>query len=205
MGETGRVVGIEHIPELVEKSVANIRRDPKLAALLTGSIRRPSASSAAAESAAAPRARISSEVGAECARVRLVCGDGRSGVPDEAPYDAIHVGAAAPSILEEVLLPAAVRRAYMLIFEFDSFDQRSITRLSLQHFSVFVETCAQLIRQLRPGGLLVCPVGAAGTTQHMYVIEREPGGSGSTPHYTKRSALAVSYVPLTDANKQTSW
>ena len=119
MGETGRVEGIEHIPELVEKSVANMSRDPKLAALLTGASHRPSASSAASESAAAPRA--------EGARVRLVCGDGRRGFPDEAPYDAIHVGAAAPSIPEEVLLPAAVRRSYMLISEFDSFDQRSIT------------------------------------------------------------------------------
>ena len=201
-------MGIEHIPELVEKSVANMRRDPKLAALLTGSSRRPSASSAAAESAAAPRARISSEVGAEGARVRLVCGEGRSGVPNEAPYDAIHVGATAPSIPEEVLLPATVRRAYMLIFEFDSFDQRSITRQSLQYFSVFVDTCAQLIRQLRPGGLLVCPRWAQRAQRSTCMrsnASRATRAVHRTTRYARRSALAVSYVPLTDANKQTSW
>mmetsp|Transcript_36179 Transcript_36179/g.56507 ORF Transcript_36179/g.56507 Transcript_36179/m.56507 type:complete len:180 (+) Transcript_36179:1-540(+) len=30
--------------------------------------------------------------------IRFICGDGRLGVPDYAPYDAIHVGAAAPEL-----------------------------------------------------------------------------------------------------------
>ena len=35
-------------------------------------------------------------------RVQLVAGDGRLGYPQRAPYDAIHVGAAAPVLPEQV-------------------------------------------------------------------------------------------------------
>ncbi|MFT7817301.1 protein-L-isoaspartate(D-aspartate) O-methyltransferase-like, partial [Arapaima gigas] len=66
VGPTGRVVGIDHIPELVEDSLRNVRADdPEL--LSSG-------------------------------RVKLVVGDGRLGYPDDAPYDAIHVGAAAATL-----------------------------------------------------------------------------------------------------------
>ena len=34
----------------------------------------------------------------ETGRVRFVAGDGRKGLPDEGPYDAIHVGAAATEL-----------------------------------------------------------------------------------------------------------
>ncbi|XP_018619620.1 l-isoaspartyl protein carboxyl methyltransferase, like isoform X2 [Scleropages formosus] len=71
VGPTGKVVGIEHIPELVEDSLRNVRADdPEL--LTSG-------------------------------RVKLLIGDGRLGYPDGAPYDAIHVGAAA-SMLPKALL-----------------------------------------------------------------------------------------------------
>ncbi|NWX57506.1 PIMT methyltransferase, partial [Promerops cafer] len=36
-------------------------------------------------------------------RVKLVVGDGRQGYPEEAPYDAIHVGAAAATVPKELL------------------------------------------------------------------------------------------------------
>ncbi|XP_077179001.1 protein-L-isoaspartate(D-aspartate) O-methyltransferase-like isoform X2 [Paroedura picta] len=36
-------------------------------------------------------------------RVKLLVGDGRKGYPEEAPYDAIHVGAAAPTVPSELL------------------------------------------------------------------------------------------------------
>ncbi|CAG9578816.1 unnamed protein product [Danaus chrysippus] len=66
VGETGRVIGIEHIPELVTLATKNINHDnPKL---------------------------LSSE------RIKLIVGDGRLGYPSEAPYNAIHVGAAAPTL-----------------------------------------------------------------------------------------------------------
>ncbi|GBP45165.1 hypothetical protein EVAR_95817_1 [Eumeta japonica] len=66
LGETGKVVGIEHIPELVKLAHDNIMQDnPEL---------------------------LISE------RIKLVVGDGRLGYPEEAPYNAIHVGAAAPQL-----------------------------------------------------------------------------------------------------------
>ncbi|KFD49992.1 hypothetical protein M514_09085 [Trichuris suis] len=76
VGPTGKAVGIEHIPELVEWSKENVRKgNPDLL---------------------------------ESGRVLLVVGDGRNGYPSEAPYDAIHVGAAAngvPKALIDQLKP----------------------------------------------------------------------------------------------------
>ncbi|PCH35062.1 Pcmt1-prov protein [Wolfiporia cocos MD-104 SS10] len=70
-GTTGQVVGIEHIPELVEWSVSNLRRDG-LGSALDGAI-------------------------------EMVTGDGRQGYPSFAPYDAIHVGAAAPTMPQPLI------------------------------------------------------------------------------------------------------
>ncbi|XP_029569979.1 l-isoaspartyl protein carboxyl methyltransferase, like isoform X1 [Salmo trutta] len=71
VGPSGKVVGIEHIDELVQTSVRNVQADdPEL--LSSG-------------------------------RIRLVVGDGRLGYPDGAPYDAIHVGAAAPTLPKALL------------------------------------------------------------------------------------------------------
>ncbi|KAH9948652.1 protein-L-isoaspartate O-methyltransferase [Amylocystis lapponica] len=68
----GTVVGIEHVPELVDWSVQNLARDGLGAALAGG-------------------------------RIRMVAGDGRKGYPDAGPYDAIHVGAAAPTMPAELV------------------------------------------------------------------------------------------------------
>ncbi|XP_048084323.1 l-isoaspartyl protein carboxyl methyltransferase, like isoform X1 [Alosa alosa] len=71
VGPTGKVVGIDHIDELVQNSVRNVQADdPEL--LSSG-------------------------------RIRLLVGDGRLGFPEQAPYDAIHVGAAAPTIPKALL------------------------------------------------------------------------------------------------------
>ncbi|KAL2099106.1 hypothetical protein ACEWY4_005586 [Coilia grayii] len=71
VGPTGKVVGIDHIDELVQKSVRNVQADdPEL--LSSG-------------------------------RIKLIVGDGRLGYPEEAPYDAIHVGAAAATIPKALL------------------------------------------------------------------------------------------------------
>ncbi|KIM37050.1 hypothetical protein M413DRAFT_448768 [Hebeloma cylindrosporum] len=63
----GKVVGIDHIKELVDFSVDNLKADGKGEALQKGEI-------------------------------IMVAGDGRLGYPQEGPYDAIHVGAAAPTV-----------------------------------------------------------------------------------------------------------
>ncbi|KZT07095.1 Pcmt1-prov protein [Laetiporus sulphureus 93-53] len=63
----GTVVGIEHIPELTEWSIENLRRDGLGKAIDSG-------------------------------HLQMVAGDGRKGYPPVAPYDAIHVGAASPTM-----------------------------------------------------------------------------------------------------------
>uniref|UniRef100_A0A224XNC7 Protein-L-isoaspartate O-methyltransferase n=1 Tax=Panstrongylus lignarius TaxID=156445 RepID=A0A224XNC7_9HEMI len=71
VGPAGKAVGIDHIKELVDYSISNVKSDhPEL--LDTGSL-------------------------------QLVVGDGRLGFPDEAPYNAIHVGAASP-VLPQALV-----------------------------------------------------------------------------------------------------
>ncbi|XP_064603879.1 protein-L-isoaspartate(D-aspartate) O-methyltransferase-like isoform X2 [Liolophura sinensis] len=73
VGESGKAVGIDHIPELVEGSLVNLRKDPSIQRLV------------------------------ESGRVKMVVGDGRKGYLEEAPYDAIHVGAAAPEMPEALI------------------------------------------------------------------------------------------------------
>uniref|UniRef100_A0A3B3X0P3 Protein-L-isoaspartate(D-aspartate) O-methyltransferase n=1 Tax=Poecilia mexicana TaxID=48701 RepID=A0A3B3X0P3_9TELE len=71
VGPKGKVIGIDHIKELVDDSVNNVKKDdPNL--ITSG-------------------------------RVQLIVGDGRMGHPEEAPYDAIHVGAAAATVPQALL------------------------------------------------------------------------------------------------------
>ncbi|CAF1087031.1 unnamed protein product [Didymodactylos carnosus] len=70
-GRVGKAVGIEHIPDLVKKSVDNIEKHHKQ--LLRDKV------------------------------VEIVEGDGRKGYEKEGPYDAIHVGAAAPDTPQELI------------------------------------------------------------------------------------------------------
>ncbi|CAK1601158.1 unnamed protein product [Parnassius mnemosyne] len=71
LGETGRVIGIDHISELVALATKNIQNgNPDL--LTSG-------------------------------RIKLIAGDGRVGYPEEAPYNAIHVGAAAPTLPQALI------------------------------------------------------------------------------------------------------
>ncbi|CAM0911651.1 unnamed protein product [Alopecurus aequalis] len=72
VGPEGRVVGVEHIPELVASSTENIKK-----------------------SAAAPQLNDGS--------LSIHIADGREGWPELAPYDCIHVGAAAPQIPEALI------------------------------------------------------------------------------------------------------
>ncbi|XP_048210235.1 protein-L-isoaspartate(D-aspartate) O-methyltransferase isoform X3 [Perognathus longimembris pacificus] len=71
VGHSGKVIGIDHIKELVDDSINNVRKDDSTL-LSTG-------------------------------RVQLVVGDGRMGYAEEAPYDAIHVGAAAPVVPQALI------------------------------------------------------------------------------------------------------
>ncbi|XP_029281638.1 protein-L-isoaspartate(D-aspartate) O-methyltransferase-like [Cottoperca gobio] len=71
VGAKGKVIGIDHIQELVDDSVTNVKKDDP--SLITSG------------------------------RIRLIVGDGRMGLTEEAPYDAIHVGAAAPNVPQALL------------------------------------------------------------------------------------------------------
>ncbi|XP_072499787.1 protein-L-isoaspartate(D-aspartate) O-methyltransferase isoform X2 [Notamacropus eugenii] len=71
VGATGKVIGIDHIKELVDDSISNVKKDDPTF-LSSG-------------------------------RVKLVVGDGRLGYSEEAPYDAIHVGAAAPVVPQALI------------------------------------------------------------------------------------------------------
>jgi len=67
VGQSGRVVGIDHIDQLVDSSVENIQKDGKGDLLESG-------------------------------QLKMVVGDGRQGWSEGGPYNAIHVGAAAPEL-----------------------------------------------------------------------------------------------------------
>lgn len=74
-------MGIDHIPSLVTWSVENLKKDGLDSALTTG------------EAYLTGQKGISEAVG-----IVMVAGDGRQGWSRGAPYDVIHVGAAAPQI-----------------------------------------------------------------------------------------------------------
>ncbi|XP_066176781.1 protein-L-isoaspartate(D-aspartate) O-methyltransferase-like isoform X6 [Sylvia atricapilla] len=88
-------------------------------------------------------------------RVKLVVGDGRQGYPEEAPYDAIHVGAAAATVPKE------------------------------------------LLKELKPGGRLIVPVGPEGANQVLMQYDKTSDG-----HIVETQLMGVIYVPLTDKEKQ---
>ncbi|CAD5118774.1 DgyrCDS7452 [Dimorphilus gyrociliatus] len=73
VGSTGKAVGIEHIDELVSLSKQNLNRSPETQEMLDNG------------------------------QAVFVVGDGRQGYPQYGPYNAIHVGAAAPTIPQALI------------------------------------------------------------------------------------------------------
>ncbi|XP_041071254.1 l-isoaspartyl protein carboxyl methyltransferase, like isoform X1 [Carcharodon carcharias] len=109
VGPTGMVVGIDHIPELVEQSIHNVQSDNST--LLSSN------------------------------RLTLIVGDGRLGYPDGAPYDAIHVGAAAVVVPQNLLhqlkpggrmvVPVGENGRSQSLQQFDKMWDGTITRTTL--------------------------------------------------------------------------
>jgi protein-L-isoaspartate(D-aspartate) O-methyltransferase len=73
----GKAVGVEHIDTLVEESKGNLRKDPQHASWLADGT------------------------------IEVHVGDGFHGHPPAAPFDAIHVGAAAPSLPDALVAQLA--------------------------------------------------------------------------------------------------
>ena len=85
-------------------------------------------------------------------KIELICGDGRKGCKEKAPFDCIHVGAAA------------------------------------------MEPPKEYLEQLKPGGILVMPLGPKGD-QYIYIIEKNPNKKWI-------KGIGVRYVALTDPKQQ---
>ncbi|RPA95076.1 protein-L-isoaspartate O-methyltransferase [Choiromyces venosus 120613-1] len=69
----GTVVGIEHIQQLCDLSIENLKKDPVHCGML------------------------------QDGTIRIIRGDGRLGYPEGGPYDAIHVGAAASTMHQTLI------------------------------------------------------------------------------------------------------
>ncbi|XP_018333969.1 protein-L-isoaspartate(D-aspartate) O-methyltransferase-like isoform X2 [Agrilus planipennis] len=77
----------------------------------------------------------------ESGRVKLMVGDGRKGVPEFAPYNAIHVGAAAPKVPEvlidqlkvggRLIIPVGPSPGYQQLEQIDKMEDGTIQRTPL--------------------------------------------------------------------------
>ncbi|KAI1232645.1 hypothetical protein IHE44_0006477 [Lamprotornis superbus] len=168
IGPTGKAVGVEHIKELVHESIRNVQEDdPTL--LSSG-------------------------------RVKLVVGDGRQGYPEEAPYDAIHVGAAAATVPKEVSGRAGENEETAgSLFSVVAF---TVVLIPVVCGLVFASgdrdfSVLQLLKELKPGGRLIVPVGPEGANQVLMQYDKTSDG-----HIVETQLMGVIYVPLTDKEKQ---
>ena len=110
VGPEGRAVGVEHIPELVASSIENIQKCAAAPLLKEGSLSVHVGGMYFSMfwlhlfglKLVIPFVLLCKISGCYFTNV-FVCTDGRLGWPEFAPYDAIHVGAAAPEIPQALI------------------------------------------------------------------------------------------------------
>ncbi|XP_038986848.1 protein-L-isoaspartate O-methyltransferase-like isoform X3 [Phoenix dactylifera] len=94
VGLQGRAVGVEHIPELVASSIENVKRSAASSLLNGGSL--------SLHVAGLNLNGLDFSPPSTCRQEKKML-NGRQGWPEQAPYDAIHVGAAAAKIPQPLL------------------------------------------------------------------------------------------------------
>jgi protein-L-isoaspartate(D-aspartate) O-methyltransferase len=134
---SGLVVGVEHIPQLVTLSLANLRKSP-----LTSSILSTSPTTTVPSS--------SSTV------IQILQSDGRLGHKESAPYDAIHVGAAAKGFPEELIKQLKAPGRMFIPVEED--DGRHEYRQSAQYIYVVDKDEEGKVTKTRRDGVMYVPL-----------------------------------------------
>ncbi|CAL2045371.1 CBN-PCM-1 protein [Caenorhabditis brenneri] len=112
IGNTGTVVGIEHMPELVELSKKNIKKNNR--ELI------------------------------ENGNVLMIEGDGRQGFAEKAPYNAIHVGAAAKGV-PKALLDQLAEGGRMMIPVEDKYGNQTFKQIDKINGEIKEEVVADVM------------------------------------------------------------
>ncbi|KAI6185478.1 Protein-L-isoaspartate(D-aspartate) O-methyltransferase [Aphelenchoides besseyi] len=81
----------------------------------------------------------------ESGKVQFVLGDGRNGHPDAAPYDVIHVGAAATELHKKLIEQLAVNGRMLIPVGQDEFDQRFMAVEKCEDGSIQQRTIAHVV------------------------------------------------------------
>lgn len=175
----GKVVGVDHVGALVDMAVGNVLKEQR----------------AEGDGHETGKALL------ESGQIKFIKGDGRRGCEAEAPFDAIHVGAAASELHGELVGQLKRPGRCVLSFYF-AFWEVKIRLEKLAFFFYFYYLIfhfhfqgSVLIWMLGKNSRLFVPVEDAATgQQNIFVVDKKEDGS-----IEKKRLFGVMYVPLTDA------
>ena len=116
----------------------------------------------------------------------IICDDGRGGLPDKAPFDAIHVGASAETVPRECMRLASHVGRVPTPLNHVGFSAIPIPLESplapvqpfhMRYATLGARLAEVLVDQLRPGGRLVVPVGGDLWSQALTVVDKHEDGT----------------------------